>query len=79
MSIKGKLAFAGGSATGLKSKMLGATMHGEECQPLMDALDVTSMSYFGRSYAIPYNLPGFYLLPHLPISRDSLMTTSSYE
>ena len=43
MSSKGKLAFAGSSAIGVKSKKLGATM-GKDVQPLMDALDVTSMS-----------------------------------
>ena len=41
LSIKQRVALAGGSAIGGTGEALGATM-GEEFQPLVDALDVTS-------------------------------------
>ena len=41
LSIKQRVALAGGSAMGGTGEALGATM-GEEFQPLVDALDVTS-------------------------------------
>ena len=41
LSIKQRVALAGGSAIGGTGEALGATL-GEEFQPLVDALDVTS-------------------------------------
>ena len=43
LSIKQRVALAGGSAIGGTREALGATL-GEEFQPLTDALDVTSRS-----------------------------------
>ena len=42
MSIKQRVALAGGSAIGGTGEALGATL-GEEFQPLVDTLDVASM------------------------------------
>ena len=56
LSIKQRVALAGGSAIGGTGEALGATL-GEELQPLIDALDVTSMSTIVSVASFPDPLP----------------------
>ena len=61
LSIKQRVALGGGSAIGGTGEALGATL-GEELQPLIDALDVTSMSTIVSVTSFPDPLPASFQL-----------------